>query len=317
MRHRDGHVGRSAARQVDGLVEQLQRAVGGHDRRDQDDRLEQRNGDLEELLHLVGAVDAGRLVDRILDALHGGEVEAHVVARPAPDQAEDDDHLGVERIVQPVDRLGNHAHLHQQRVDHAVIGEQRAEDHGVGDQAGRTGQEDAGAEQAAELEVPVVEQRGEDDGQHQHDRHLDDQVGEGVLDGLDEHLVLEHVGVIAVERIGILQRRRQAALEGGQERLKHRPEAEQDDQQRGGQQEGPAGRALLALHTPEALLSRRRGRVGHREVHLSLLALLIRRTAAPGSRSGSILTGNLEIRSPWRSSRCPRRSAARRRDRRR
>ena len=215
MRHGDRHVARPAARQVDGFIEELERAVGGHDRRHQNDRAQQRNGDAHELLIGVRAVDARCLIDRIVDALHGGEVEDHVVARPAPDEADDDDRLGVDRVVQPVDRLGNQAELEQHVVDHAVVGEQRAEDHRIGDQTRRARQEDAGSEQAAELEIPVVEQGREDHGQNQHDRHLNDQIRQRVGHGLDEDLVLEHELVVSPKRFGPDQRRRFAAFEGG------------------------------------------------------------------------------------------------------
>ena len=46
---------------------------------------------MQHLLEAVGAVDAGSLVDGVLDALHAGEEEDHVVAGPAPDQTDDDD----------------------------------------------------------------------------------------------------------------------------------------------------------------------------------------------------------------------------------
>src|SRR5699024_7064134 len=61
--HGDGHVARPAAREVDGFVEELQRAVCGHDGRHQYDRAQQRYGDARELLQTVGVVDARRLVD--------------------------------------------------------------------------------------------------------------------------------------------------------------------------------------------------------------------------------------------------------------
>ena len=139
-------------------------------------------------------------------------------------------------------------------------------------QTGRARQEDAGTEQAAELQVLVVEQGREDDGQHQHDRHLNDQVGEGVLNGLNEHLIAEQALIVAPERIGILQGSREASLEGGQQRSEHRIEAEHNDQDRCRGQEAPAGRALLALHRPEAmLLLGSGGRIGHGGIHLSLL----------------------------------------------
>ena len=209
----------------------------------------------------VGSVRVGDL-----DGLHAGQEEDHVVAGPAPDKTQDDNGLGGIRVIQPVDRLREDADVHQQGVAHAVVGEQGTEDHGVGNQTGRAGQEDAGAEQAAELEVAVVEQGGEDDRQHQHDRDLDEQVGEGIADGLDEHLVLEHELVVAPERIGVNQVGREALLKGDQQRLEHRPEAEDEDQNRSRGQETPAGRALLALHRPEAmLLLGSGGRIGHGE----------------------------------------------------
>ena len=65
---------------------------------------------------------------------------------------------------------------HQHLVDKAIVGKQASEDDGVSDQRGRVGQKDAGAEQAAETQIFVV-QHGRQD---QHDGDLKDQIEKGV-----------------------------------------------------------------------------------------------------------------------------------------
>jgi hypothetical protein len=83
-----------------------------------------------------------------------------------------------------------------------------------------------------------------------HHRHLDDEVDQGVLQGEPEDLVVEHPRVVVPEWFGEVQPGAASGLQREDEGLDHRPEVHQGDQQRGGDQEDPAGE-VAALLDPE------------------------------------------------------------------
>ena len=78
----------------------------------------------------------------------------------------------------------------QHPVDKAVVGKQRLEDHGVGNQRGCTRQEDHGAVDALALQIGAVEQLRQNQRQNQHDGHLDHKVKYRVEQALLEGGVL-------------------------------------------------------------------------------------------------------------------------------
>src|SRR5665647_1210841 len=84
VRHRHGAVGGATVRQVPRLVEELDRSVGGHDGREQDYRLELWGGDVQQGFDRAGAIDLRSLEGGVVDILHGGQIEHHVVAGPTP-----------------------------------------------------------------------------------------------------------------------------------------------------------------------------------------------------------------------------------------
>src|SRR5665811_282497 len=98
VRHRHGAIGGATSGQVPRLVEELDRSVGGHDGGEQDHRLELRGGDVPQGSDRAGAVDLRGLEGGVVDVLHGGQIEHHVVAGPTPQQAENDDHAGCVRL---------------------------------------------------------------------------------------------------------------------------------------------------------------------------------------------------------------------------
>ena len=69
MRQRHRRLAGAASRQVDGLIKQLQRAGGGHNSRQQNGGFQQGNGQVDKLLDGGRTVDAGGLVDGVVDVL--------------------------------------------------------------------------------------------------------------------------------------------------------------------------------------------------------------------------------------------------------
>ena len=201
VRHGDRRVRRSAVRQVDRLVEQLQRTVDGHDECHDDRRFEQWHGDPPECLPSVCAVDLGRLIYRILDVLQSGQIEYHVVSCPSPDQGEDDDGFRTCGISQEVVVLLKDPEVYKNRVDQSVRCEQGLEDQRIGYKGCRTGQEHTCTEESLESQVLVVQKLSQQDRKDQHDRHLDDQVKECISDRGHEHLVGKHSRVVVENRI--------------------------------------------------------------------------------------------------------------------
>ena len=188
MRQRHGRLTGAARRQVDRFVKQLQRAGGGHDGGQQNRRLEQGDRQVDELLQRGGTVNTGRLIDRVINVLQAGQIEHHVVARPAPDQRNDDDPARRPCVLEPI-HCGD-AHGGQHPVDKAIVGKQRLEDHGVGNQRGCTRQEDHGAVDALALQIGAVEQLRQNQRQNQHDGHLNHKVKYRVEQALLEGGVL-------------------------------------------------------------------------------------------------------------------------------
>src|SRR5574337_1454530 len=85
-----GGAGRSAPRQDEDLVEDLQRQDGVVDQEEGGGGGEERDGDVPEALQRTGSVDGGGLVELLRDGLESRQVDDHVVAQVLPD-AEDDD----------------------------------------------------------------------------------------------------------------------------------------------------------------------------------------------------------------------------------
>src|SRR5512143_3840232 len=85
-----GGTGRSAPRQDEDLVENLERQNGIVDQDEGGGGSEERNRDVPETLHGTGPVDGGGLVKLRRDGLESRQVDDHVVAQILP-HAEDDD----------------------------------------------------------------------------------------------------------------------------------------------------------------------------------------------------------------------------------
>ena len=188
MRQRHRRLAGAASRQVDGLIKQLQRAGGGHNSRQQNGGFQQGNGQVDKLLDGGRTVDAGGLVDGVVDVLQASQVEHHVVAGPAPDQRNNDDPAGRPGVLEPIH--GWDAYSGQHPVDQTIVGKQRFEDHRVRDQRGGAGQEDHRAVDALSLDVGAVEQLCQNQRQDQHDGHLDHEVEDRVKQALLEGGVL-------------------------------------------------------------------------------------------------------------------------------
>ena len=137
-----------------------------------------KNGDLEESLQRACAVDFGCFVDRIFNVLHTGEIEDHVVSGPSPDQGDDDNRTGCPRIGEPHDRV--HAEAAENGVDKTVICKQGTEDHRVRYERCCARQENAGTEQSLKTQIFVVQHGSKHQAEDQHDRHLNNQIKEGV-----------------------------------------------------------------------------------------------------------------------------------------
>ena len=145
----------------------------------------------------TGAVELGRLVQLAGDVLQAGQEVDHDVAGPAPDQDDDDHHLGPLRRPQPVDRP-DPEQAAQTGVHQAEL---RVEDQGEhqGDDDRREDDRDevAGPQEVARPHPPAVQ------GQRQQQRQGADQeeAGRRVPGGIDgrvvEALVPQHVAVVA------------------------------------------------------------------------------------------------------------------------
>ena len=108
---------RAAARQhVDQLEvgEREQHREGHHDR---DDRRQQRQRHVAELLPRRRAVEARRLVVRRRDRLQSGEQRDRDERHAAPDVGGDGREARIPRIAEEVDVLVDEAHLHQRPAD--------------------------------------------------------------------------------------------------------------------------------------------------------------------------------------------------------
>ncbi len=137
-------------------------------------------GDLEELLHLGGAVNLRRLVVAFGDVLKTGEEQHRVVADVRPDGyhgAGDHHPLGIGK---PAD-IGA-----EDLVEDAVLAvEDPAPHHGDGGGGADHGQEEDGAEEAPALDFGVEEHRHQEGNEHPQ-WHGEDAEVDGVPGGLPE-----------------------------------------------------------------------------------------------------------------------------------
>ena len=76
--------------------------------------------------------------------------------------------------------IGLHAEAAENGVDKTIVCEQGTENHCVRDQRCCARQENAGTEQSLETQIFVVQHRCKHQTEDQHDRHLNNQVEEGV-----------------------------------------------------------------------------------------------------------------------------------------
>ena len=143
---------------------------------------------MDELLQRGGTVNAGRLIDRVINVLQAGQIKHHVVARPAPDQRNDDDPARSPCVLEPI-HCGD-AHGGQHPVDQTIVGKQGFENHRVGDKRRGAGQEDHRAVDALALDVRAVEQLRQDQCQDQHNGHLDHKIENRVKQALLERGIL-------------------------------------------------------------------------------------------------------------------------------
>ncbi len=118
---------------------------------------------------------------------------------------------------------------HEHLVHDAVLGKHGLEDHRIGHQGGDAGQEDGGAEPGPTPEIAVIERIGEQQGQDQHDRHLDGQEGQRIGQRPDEDRILgqaQDIGEAAKAEIHAAPNL-EAHPERPQDRIDHE-DAEQD-----------------------------------------------------------------------------------------
>src|SRR5699024_7982357 len=172
---------RRAAQAAD--IQNEQGGQRGHDRRD---------GDMQALLELVGAVQTGGLVQFGVDTRHGGQVEDGAPADALPDAADNEDRREVLR--QRDEGGGLAAHRFDQVVDGAVGRQQFADHTGDDNHRDEVGQVGDGLNDLLELgAADLVEQQREDQGQ----READDQVlkvqQQGVAERTPEVLVRDEL----------------------------------------------------------------------------------------------------------------------------
>ena len=237
----------------------------------------------------AGAVDGGRLVQFVGDALQPGQHDQDREAEVLPaDDAEHHPERDV-GVAQPGTGPVVQADQFQQGVDEAVGGEQQLPGE-AGDHLGQhVGDEDRGPDEGASLEL-AVQQHRRGDRQRPLDQDRGDQDGEVVADRLDEVRVGERLDVVA-EADEPLQRGEpvpgEQAVHRGQA---HRQDDEgEEDDQRGAGEERDL-QPLAGLSRPEGPLGRGRARGG-------------RGPCRSGGRHGGVTTGS--PRSSRARPRCP------------
>ena len=245
-----GRVERAAARDH---VDQLEVGEGeehrkGHD--DGDDRRQERQRDVAELLPARRAVDRRGFVVGRRDRLQSGEQGDGDEGHAAPDVGGDHRQARVPRLAEEIDVLVDQAHLHQHPADD---GELRVVDPPEGDRRERrrhdVGQQDDGAKEGLEADV-AVEEQCEPEAEHE----LDDARHHRVEDGVEERQARDRV---VPEELVVLEADPRAGApdlgvgEAEPEAEAERIRQEDDQQQRRRQHEQHAQRVAVVLQSFE------------------------------------------------------------------
>ena len=159
-RHQVRRVERAAARDDVDQLEVGEREEHRERHHDGDDRRQQRQRDVAELLPRRRAVDRRRLVVRRRDRLQAGEQRDRHERHAAPDVGGDHRPARVPRVAEEVDVVVDQAHLHQQPADDREL---RVVDPPERDRRERrrhdVGQQDDGAKEGLEADVAVEQDR--------------------------------------------------------------------------------------------------------------------------------------------------------------
>lgn len=123
------------------------------------------------------------------------EVDHRVVAGVVPGDDEDDADAGPEGAAEPVHLVD--AEQGEDPVQQSGVAvEDHGEHHARGDQTGQRGDEDAEPPERAQPDLGGVEAEGDEQGEAEHQRHLDDQDQRGVLQRGPEQRVVQQALVV-------------------------------------------------------------------------------------------------------------------------